>query len=298
MGQPVPPQWWEVIVGILAIPATAIGLIYSWILIQKTTLEAQKIKLEILEIENKLRATKEPSSNLLLFPNKVLKDSKSKSALQKFLLDIRDSENRITNFLMILLRPFKIIQQEKSNISISGQRIVGSVVELFFLFLFLYADISINAQNLIILFPATIPSFLPNTNMPLLIGSVGTPVVLGVMIGDLTGLTNLTSWADLRKRKKAKTFLSIMLVTLVTNVLLSSYLVVYRLNLLVNIPQSIVLLASLAQSLIILPMLITTALLFNGTQGFLVLLALPLISLRLLLTILRKFIAKMIYYFS
>jgi len=51
MGQSTPHQWWEIIVGILSIPAAIIGLFYTFVLIKKTLLEARKTKLEILEKE-------------------------------------------------------------------------------------------------------------------------------------------------------------------------------------------------------------------------------------------------------
>ncbi|MDB6153619.1 MAG: hypothetical protein JWL90_2072 [Chthoniobacteraceae bacterium] len=44
---PPPPQWWQVATGILAIPAAGIGLIYSWVLIKKTRLEAAKLTAEL-----------------------------------------------------------------------------------------------------------------------------------------------------------------------------------------------------------------------------------------------------------
>ncbi|HLO42928.1 MAG TPA: hypothetical protein VK175_01270 [Leadbetterella sp.] len=48
------PQWYEIIGGILAIPATAIGIIYSVALIKKTKLETEKAKLEIQEKQKQL----------------------------------------------------------------------------------------------------------------------------------------------------------------------------------------------------------------------------------------------------
>jgi hypothetical protein len=56
-----PPQWYEVVTGVLAIPVTLIGLAYSYLLIKKTRLEAhqteldsRKTELEILEKEREL----------------------------------------------------------------------------------------------------------------------------------------------------------------------------------------------------------------------------------------------------
>jgi hypothetical protein len=46
---PSPPQWYEQVSGILAIPVTIIGVAYSYVLIKKTRLEATKTELEIRE---------------------------------------------------------------------------------------------------------------------------------------------------------------------------------------------------------------------------------------------------------
>lgn len=291
MGQTTPPQWWDIIAQILTIPATIVGLVYSITLIQKTKLENQKTRLEILGLEKKLHGKKKSPSNSSLI-NKPSTNPKSKSVLQKILLDVQIGENRITDVLMELLSPFKTMQQEKIN----SQRVVGSVIELGFLVIFLYADASLLAHNLSILFPTEIPSFLTNTVMPFMIASVGTSMALGLMIGDLTGLTNFTSWAELRERKR--TFLAIMYTTFAIGVVFSTLAVLLMLDTVVIHSQFFLIATSLAKSLIIIPALITTALLFNAVQGILVILAIPLILLRFPITIFRKIIAKTIYYVS
>lgn len=45
------PDWWDVVTGIIAIPAGVIGLIYSIVLIKKTQVEVKKTELEIKEKE-------------------------------------------------------------------------------------------------------------------------------------------------------------------------------------------------------------------------------------------------------
>ncbi len=47
--EPSQVPWWKATTGVLAIPAALIGLIYSYLLAQKTRLESQKIALEIAE---------------------------------------------------------------------------------------------------------------------------------------------------------------------------------------------------------------------------------------------------------
>jgi hypothetical protein len=60
------PQWWEIVTGILAIPASLIGLAYSYILIRKTRLEAKKTELEILEKEQALQKLSTEQQELVL----------------------------------------------------------------------------------------------------------------------------------------------------------------------------------------------------------------------------------------
>jgi hypothetical protein len=45
------PKWWEVVTGIIAIPAAIIGVVYSILLIKKTRVEVRKMELEIHEKE-------------------------------------------------------------------------------------------------------------------------------------------------------------------------------------------------------------------------------------------------------
>ena len=300
MGQTSPPQWWEIIVGILSIPATIFGVISSFYVVQKATLEKEKLKLEtrkleleVLEKEKKLRSKGKLSE-------KPVSSNKLKSALEKVLLDIQAIENYITNFLKELMRPFRIYERQSSTVSINSQRVIGSLVELFFLVLFLYTDLNQSANNLSLLIPTPIPPIFTNLTIPLFISSVGTTIVLSLIMSDLLGLTNLTSWADLQKMKKP--FLATVLATLVISVALSSLLAIRRLNLIGNFPpstqSSILLAASLGESLFIIPTLITTSFLINGLQGILVLSTVPIILLRLPVTIVRKSIAKLIYYVS
>jgi hypothetical protein len=50
-----PLVWWQVVTGILAIPAALLGLFYSYFLIRKTRLEARKLELDIREKERDLQ---------------------------------------------------------------------------------------------------------------------------------------------------------------------------------------------------------------------------------------------------
>lgn len=298
MGQSNPSHWWEVITGILAIPATIFGIISSFHIAQmkkmekqKLLLENRKLELEILEKEKKFSGKRKTSE-------KPVKDNKFKSVLEKILLDIQAGENSITNLLMELMKPFRTYEKDKLTASISSQRVVGSLVELLLLLIFLYADLVQSANTLAYLFPAPIPPFLTNLVLPLVISSAGTSMVLGVIMGDLLGITNLTSWADLRERRKS--FLPIILFTLILSILFSVVLSLSRLDIIQiqNSSPIISVVTSLVDGLYIIPTLITTSFLFNGIQGILALLALSIFILRIPVTIFRKVISRIVYYVS
>jgi hypothetical protein len=48
------PQWYDKVVGIIGIPAAAIGCAYAYLLIKKTRLESQKLELELEEKRQQL----------------------------------------------------------------------------------------------------------------------------------------------------------------------------------------------------------------------------------------------------
>jgi hypothetical protein len=52
-----PLVWWQVVTGVLAIPAAILGLVYSFFQIQKTRLETRKIALELQRTEQEFRVT-------------------------------------------------------------------------------------------------------------------------------------------------------------------------------------------------------------------------------------------------
>lgn len=304
MGQFVLPTWLELIGYIFSTISTFLGLFASIYLIQKaklenqkTRLENQKIKLEtrkleleVLEKESKVKGKKKS-------PQKSISEvspSNKNSAITKILGDIQSGENRLTDYIFMILTPFK-----EDSANVNYQRVAGSVIELGFLLLFLYADASFGAQNLALLFPTDFPDFFKSTALPLVISSVGTTFILGIMIGDLSGLTSLTFWSNFREKKNP--YLAIMLITLIVNILLSLLIAIYQTNLIVLLPEnihsSILPFGFLGQSLIITPMLVTTAFLFNALYGLLTIGASLVFILRIPVTLTRKVVVKIKYYF-
>lgn len=81
------PQWYEIVGGVLALPATLLGLAYSYALIRKTRIESRKLELEIREKEIALKgesslSEKEHRENV----GAAIRDSLVASILLRFAL--------------------------------------------------------------------------------------------------------------------------------------------------------------------------------------------------------------------
>lgn len=59
-----PLAWWQVITGVLTIPATLLGLVYTFRLYQKTKLEIEELKLKIVERKRSLGISDEPITSI------------------------------------------------------------------------------------------------------------------------------------------------------------------------------------------------------------------------------------------
>lgn len=298
MGQSVLPPWLEITGYVFSTISTLIGVLLSIYLIQKaklenqkTRLETRKLELEVLEQEKKLKSKKKPSKKSV----NTSTTQYNNSPISKILVDIQAGENRLTENILMLLSPFK----QEGSTELNHQRVFGSIIEWLFYFLFIYADASFAVQNLAVFFPTGLPILFENTTFPLVISSIGTTVILGIMIGDLSGLTSLTYWSNFQQKKKP--YLPIMLITLVVNIILSLLIAIYQTNLIVLIPENLhsnaISFGFFGQSLIIAPMLVTTAFLFSAPLGFFTILAGIVSLLRIPITLTRKVVAKIKYYF-
>jgi hypothetical protein len=195
-----------------------------------------------------------------------------------------------------------------------------SLFELIFLILFIYTDASQAANSLITLLPdEKVPEILGDLFIPLIISSAGSAFILGVILAELKGITHFSIWGSLEQKTKNKLF-RIVLATLILSILCSLSLSLNRFPELleVNATQEIdpndptriithnsaqisewwrvgyLQVASFSQSFIIIPLLITTVLLFNAVKGFLVIyllfLVIPLLILLKLLSVFLVFL--------
>lgn len=145
-----------------------------------------------------------------------------------------------------------------------GTRIFGSVLFMAALGAFVYADMAQGANNLSDLFiDIHIPSFLNSLVVPLLVASGGSLLMLGVILFDLLRHTDLSRWSDMEGRLR-NVFIGVVLATATTSIVLAVMIALVRSS--EGYRQQ----AELAQSLLILPLLVTTGLLYWGVFGLLV----------------------------
>jgi hypothetical protein len=146
----------------------------------------------------------------------------------------------------------------------AGQQIIGALIGFLALLAFLYADAAQGAQTFKLLFKeGNIPPFLNEIILPLIMASAGSALILGVFIGDILGLTHL----GLFNKAAPKSFLWIISVNLILSLSLSTFIALARMELLGTDSESVKTIVNIAQSVVILPMLVTTFLLFRGISG-------------------------------
>jgi hypothetical protein len=103
-----PPEWWEIISGVLAIPATLLGLAYSYVLIQKTRYEIPKVQAETQKLELEIQAQRKELSPAAT----AMADAFLKETIQPA-LDLRRFQLLFLRFLVLylLLSVWPIIKQ-------------------------------------------------------------------------------------------------------------------------------------------------------------------------------------------
>lgn len=146
----------------------------------------------------------------------------------------------------------------------AGQQIIGALIGFISLIAFFYADAAQGAQTFRLLFPeGEIPPFLNEIILPLIVASAGSALILGIFVGDILGMTHL----GLFSKDAPKLFIWIIGVNLVLTLSLSTFIALTRMQLLGTDSETVEFLVNVAQSIVILPMLVTTFLLFRGIYG-------------------------------
>lgn len=155
-----------------------------------------------------------------------------------------------------------------------GQKVLGAIIELILLIAFFYADASQGVNNLSVLLgiQESIPDWLKNIIIPIVVSSAGTVFIVGMFIGDILKATHLSYWEDLEEKPR-RIYLRLLIVMLILAVLLNTAIALSRIRVLETTVTWVTPLGNWAQSLLLIPLLIATFLLFRGVFGFFVLLA-------------------------
>lgn len=180
------------------------------------------------------------------------------------------SERNEDTYLLSNENNFGSIFNSRSEYQYAGQQIIGALIGFVALLAFLYADAAQGAQTLSFLYPSgVIPDFLSNITIPVILASAGSALILGIFIGDILGLTHF----GLFTKNTPRYFLWIISINLVFSILLSVIIALNRIGL-TGTDNLLTSATNIAQSIVILPMLITTTtLLFRGLYGVYVVLA-------------------------
>src|SRR5690606_37370408 len=149
---------------------------------------------------------------------------------------------------------------------------VGAVIYGLLLAMFVYADLSVGANNFSSVFPeGEIPEALRGLVLPLLAASAGTAIALGIVLADVLERTHFAPWHAGRE-VRIGLFLYCALLALTTVVLailfgLTRLKGVEGLDLSPSLVAWIDWYAAISQVAIIAPMLLTTVLLWWGAAA-------------------------------
>jgi hypothetical protein len=156
------PQWWQVVAGVLAIPAAILGIAYSYILIRKTRLEARKTELEIVEKERALNAlgpTHGEAAREIVRP--IIEGRQAQLLVLRFAL------------LYVVLRLWGLVESALGFV-------VGGA------FLGLHKVVGFNFENPWIIYPAVLLTKLPEAVTWIIVIGIGWP-----LFRDLNAFMNL-----------------------------------------------------------------------------------------------------------
>lgn len=165
-------------------------------------------------------------------------------------------------------------------------RVFGAVISMILLLLFVYADVVQGVNNLSMLYlneTTLLPGWIKNIVLSLIMSSVGTALTLSFIMADARGITHFLPWTGRSWRRGEEKEVSIRKV--VFRIALVTFVITVGLLALLASPRVIgtesaqfpewvrvfvYRSAAIAQVLIVVPMLVTTALLFWGVVGVMI----------------------------
>jgi len=191
------------------------------------------------------------------------------NAISSTIIQPTDKKQDHTSYLVTCDNGVTSIFNGQPENRYAGQQIIGALVGFLALLAFLYADAAQGAQTFALLFEGNIPPFLNSIIILLITASAGSALILGLFIGDILGLTHL----GLFKKETPIVFRWVIFENLVVSLLISTTIAFARMRLLDANGEGVPTFVNIAQSIVILPMLVTTFLLFRGISGVYVVLS-------------------------
>jgi hypothetical protein len=161
-------------------------------------------------------------------------------------------------------------------------RMFGYLFQMIILGLFIYADLVQMINNLAPQFPgslSTIPAWLGNLPLSLLMSSVGTAIAAGLILADFGEITYFGRWKDIKNDRLRNVVYGLTWACFIFVLIIDAILAVSRIAEMPNIvkvlpPEFITYLtvaAGLSSNLAVLPMIVITLLFFGGFVGLVIL---------------------------
>lgn len=174
-----------------------------------------------------------------------------------------------------------IIERIEPDEKLKAWRVFGYLFQLVFLCVFAYADLIQLVNNLAVILPQDIENnpLLNNLTLAVLITSIGSAMAASFIIADFAGITSFGRWNEIQSKllKGVVHFLTwfAVLLTLLIDVVIAVARITASPDVAVLLPQEtsnmLIVAANVAQSLIIVPLLIITFLFLGGIVGIAVL---------------------------
>ncbi len=157
-------------------------------------------------------------------------------------------------------------------------RMFGYFFQLFFLIMFVFGDMIQIVNNLALLFPqdiSEVPNWAQNLTLSLLMSSVGIAIAASFILAEFAEITRFGKWNEL-KGSFRRWIYSLVWFCLVTILVIDAILAISRIRSIPEVVQillpetiaRIIVWASIASSLVIIPMIIITAMFLQGFVGF------------------------------
>ena len=201
-----------------------------------------------------------------------------------------------------------ISQKIEDDDTLRPWRMFGYIFQLAFLAAFAYADTIQIINNLALIFPQDVPNvpiWMQNLTVSLLMSSVGVAVAAGFILAEFGEVTHFGKWNELKGGFRL-TVQVLVWFSLISVLIIDALLAISRIKAIPDVAQmllpdtirQITLMASVASSLVIIPMIIITAMFLQGFVGFAILYMIVIWLLSIVLQAVQLVIIGMVWTFT